>query len=90
MMCGVAPGEIDELTRREARFHVGHHGGENQDAVGVLQGPFALCTSCRDGATELVAEKVLTARLRPTANRVSGHPAGGRIAELLKQLGTDE
>lgn len=61
-MCGVIPGDIDELTGRAVRFHIGKikprklRGG---DEVSNLQ---VLCSTCHRGAKELRKERMLTAQ----------------------------
>jgi len=46
-MCGVSSGEIDELTRHDARFVV----------TSALSGRCALCSTCLDGMREVLRER---------------------------------
>lgn len=48
-MCGVVPGDIDDLTREPARFNL-------MNPEQAVQGTLALCTSCHQGIIEMEAE----------------------------------
>ena len=59
-MCGLTPGEIDPDTGRKVRLHVGHivdksHGGEDE-----LSNLRTLCSTCNQGAKNIMAEKPST------------------------------
>lgn len=56
-MCGLTPGDIDPATGRKARLHVGHtvdksHGGKDE-----LTNLRALCSTCNQGAKNVMTEK---------------------------------
>jgi hypothetical protein len=56
-MCGVAPGDIDDFTGLEARFHIGL---TRADCIGGEEEPSnlkILCTTCDEGAKNMTAEK---------------------------------
>lgn len=59
-MCGLTPGDIDPVTGRKVRLHVGHlvdksHGGK--DEASNLK---ALCSRCNQGAKNITTEKPST------------------------------
>lgn len=56
-MCGLTPGELDPSTGRKVHLHVGHivdrsHGGKNE-----LSNLRALCSTCNQGAKNIMTEK---------------------------------
>lgn len=56
-MCGLAPGDIDPSTGRKVRLHIGHikdrsHGGKDE-----LSNLRALCSTCNQGAKNIMTEK---------------------------------
>ena len=56
-MCGVIPGDIDEVTGRKVEFHIGHivdksiGGKEEQSDLRTL------CSTCNQGAKNITTEK---------------------------------
>lgn len=56
-MCGVAPGDIDDLTGHEVEFNVGIIESKNIGAKGELLRFRTLCSTCNQGAKNITAEK---------------------------------
>jgi hypothetical protein len=66
-MCGVIPGDIDDLTHREVRFHIEKIkptklGGEDE-----MSNLDTLCSTCYRGRKELLKERM-------SAGRGMAHP----------------
>jgi hypothetical protein len=56
-MCGVAPGDIDDLTGLEARFNVEIIDGWNFDGKDETPNFRTLCSTCNQGAKNITTEK---------------------------------
>ena len=56
-MCGTAPGDIDEITGRPARFRVDQLADREKIDDDNLSHLVILCSSCEQGMKELAAEK---------------------------------
>src|SRR5271156_4092001 len=65
VMCGAAPGDIDETTGRKCRFHVsaiddkdvGHIKDKSLGGRNELSNLRALCSTCNQGAKNITTEK---------------------------------
>jgi hypothetical protein len=53
-MCGVTPDDIDEVTGRFGRFHIGRVAAQ----VGGEKETLVVCSSCYQGAIELCRERI--------------------------------
>ena len=56
-MCGLTPGDVDPVTGRKVRLHIGHRVDKSHGGKDELSNLFALCSSCNQGAKNLTAEK---------------------------------
>lgn len=56
-MCGVIPGDIDDLTGRKVRFHIGKIKAKNLGGKEELSNLQVLCSSCYRGTKELQKER---------------------------------
>jgi|ERR1035438_1095309 5-methylcytosine-specific restriction endonuclease McrA len=53
-MCGIIPGDIDDLTGREVRFHVGKISPKKLGGKDEVSNMRVLCSTCYRGARELL------------------------------------
>jgi len=56
-MCGLCPGELDPVTKRKVRLHLGHIKDRSLGGKDELSNLRALCSSCNQGAKNVAAEK---------------------------------
>jgi len=56
-MCGVSPGEIDDLTGQEAKFHIGLAIEKNYGNKGELPNLRTLCSTCDEGSKGITTAK---------------------------------
>jgi len=56
-MCGIAPGDIDDLTGREAKFDVEIICDKNLGGKDELSNLRTLCSTCNQGAKNVTTEK---------------------------------
>jgi hypothetical protein len=56
-MCGVTPGDIDDLTGSRAKFYIGPIADRNIGANGELSNLQTLCTTCDEGAKNITTVK---------------------------------
>jgi len=56
-MCGATPGEIDPVTGRKVRLHIGHIKDKSLGGKDELSNLRALCSTCNQGAKNITAEK---------------------------------
>ena len=56
-MCGAAPGDIDELTGREVRLHIGHIVDKSIGGKDELSNLRTLCSTCNQGAKNITSVK---------------------------------
>jgi 5-methylcytosine-specific restriction endonuclease McrA len=56
-MCGVAPGDIDDLTGEKAKFHIGHIIDKSLGGKDELSNLRALCSTCNQGAKNVTPVK---------------------------------
>lgn len=59
-MCGITPDEIDPYTGRKASLHVGHFLHKSQGGKDELPNLRTLCSTCNQGAKNLMTEKPST------------------------------
>jgi 5-methylcytosine-specific restriction endonuclease McrA len=80
-MCGVAPGDIDDLTGREVTFHIGKISLKRLGGKDELSNLRVLCTSCYRGAYELL--KKGTSDNRPLSQFLISLFGANRALEFL-------
>ena len=85
-MCGVATGDIDDLTRQEAQFCIARREDECLGFGSGITGPVALCSTCYDGAMELAADRALGARLYSKSDPAGLPGLSEPLSALLKQF----
>jgi len=56
-MCGITPGEIDPVTKRLTRLHIGHIMDKSLGGKDELSNLRALCSTCNQGAKNVTGEK---------------------------------
>ena len=56
-MCGVAPGDIDDLTGCRAKFHIEFIKHRDTAIKGELSNVQTLCSTCREGAKNITSVK---------------------------------
>lgn len=57
LMCGLTPGDIDPMTGRKVRLHIGHIKDKNLGGKDELSNLRTLCSTCNQGAKNITAEK---------------------------------
>ena len=61
-MCGVIPGDIDDLTHREVRFHIGKIRSRKLGGGDEMSNLDILCSTCYQGTKELMKERMSAGR----------------------------
>ena len=56
-MCGLTPGDIDPVTSRKVRLHIGHIKDKSLGGEDELSNLRALCSTCNQGAKNITGEK---------------------------------
>jgi hypothetical protein len=56
-MCGLSPGDVDPITRRKVRLHIGHIKDKSLGGKDELSNLRALCSTCNQGAKNITGEK---------------------------------
>jgi 5-methylcytosine-specific restriction endonuclease McrA len=59
-MCGLTPGDVDPITGRKVRLHIGHIKDKSIGGKDELSNLRALCSSCNQGAKNITSEKPTT------------------------------
>jgi len=73
-MCGLTPGDIDPMTGRKVRLHLGHIKDKSLGGKDELSNLRALCSTCNQGAKNITAEK----------------PTGLWLLSQIRRAGQDE
>jgi 5-methylcytosine-specific restriction endonuclease McrA len=81
-MCGLTPGEIDPVTQRKVRLHVGHIKDKSLGGKDELSNLRTLCSSCNQGAKNVTAEKPTTIWLLAQVRR-AGHEEQEAVLQAL-------
>jgi hypothetical protein len=56
-MCGLSPGDLDPMTGRKVRLHLGHIKDKSLGGKDELSNLRALCSTCNQGAKNVTSEK---------------------------------
>ncbi len=86
-MCGLTPGEIDPMTGRKVRLHVGHIVDRNLGGKDELSNLRALCASCNQGAKNITGEKPTTIWLLSQVRRAGQEEQRAVLGWLRKKFG---
>jgi HNH endonuclease len=73
-MCGLSPGDLDPMTGRKVRLHVGHIKDKSLGGKDELSNLRALCSTCNQGAKNVTSEK----------------PTGLWLLSQIRRAGQDE
>ncbi len=73
-MCGLTPGDIDPMTNRKVRLHLGHIKDRSLGGKDELSNLRALCSTCNQGAKNITSEK----------------PTGIWLLSQIRRAGQDE
>jgi hypothetical protein len=66
-MCGVIPGDIDDVTERKVKFHIQLIEDKKLGGEEELSNLRVLCSTCCQGAEEIKAERPSRLILKPDA-----------------------
>lgn len=83
-MCGATPGDIDEVTGRKVRMHLGHIKDKSLGGKDELSNLRTLCSSCNQGAKNVTQEKPTTIWLLAQVRR-AGQDEQLAVLEWLKR-----
>jgi HNH endonuclease len=86
-MCGVIPGDIDDVTGRNVKFHIEHIEDKNLSGKEGLSNLRVLCSTCYQGAKEIKAEKPSGIWLLSQVRRAGQDEQRTVLAALLKKFG---
>lgn len=82
-MCGLSPGDIDPVTGRKVRLHIGHIKDKSLGGKDELANLRALCSSCNQGAKNTTSEKPSTIWLLSQVRR-AGIEEQGAVFRWLR------
>jgi hypothetical protein len=85
-MCGVVPGDIDDLTGRSVKFHIERITGNNAAEVSDSLNLRALCSSCYEGAKDIISVKPPAIRLLSQVRRAGQEEQRAVLNWLLKKF----
>jgi hypothetical protein len=86
-MCGVIPGDIDDLTGRTVKFHIGRIKAKKLGGEDELSNLRVLCSTCYRGAKALYKEKTSANWPLPQVGRAGQHAQRPVLSALLKEIG---
>ena len=86
-MCGVSPGDTDELTGRKAKFHIGQIKIKEFGGKDELSNLRALCSTCNQGSKYVTAERPTKIWLLSQVRRAGQDEQRAVLADLLKKFG---
>jgi len=83
-MCGHSPGEIDSVTGRKVRLHIGQINDKSRGGKEELSNLRTLCSTCNRGAKNITTEKP-TARWLLSQVRQSGQDEQLAVLKWLRK-----
>ena len=86
-MCGAALGDIDDLTGRKVRLHLGEIKVESLGSLNGLPDIQTLCTSCKEGRKNFTGEKPTAIWLLSQVRRAGQDEQLAVFEWLLKKFG---
>lgn len=86
-MCGVIPGDIDDISGQETSFHVGYAKDASFECKDDISNLDLLCSTCHEGLKEAEICKPTTSRLLSQARRTVKEEQLAVFAALLKKFG---
>jgi 5-methylcytosine-specific restriction endonuclease McrA len=86
-MCGLTPGDVDPLTGRKVRLHVGHIKDKSLGGKDEPSNLRALCSSCNQGAKNVTVEKPTTIWLLGQVRRAGQDEQRAVFEWLRKKFG---
>ena len=86
-MCGLTPGEIDPVTRRKVRLHIGHIVDKSLGGRDELSNLRALCSTCNQGAKNVTSEKPTGIWLLSQVRRAGQYEQRAVYEWLMKKFG---
>ncbi len=87
-MCGVTPGDIDVVTGRKVRLHIGHIKDKSLGGKDELSNLRTLCSSCNQGAKNVTQEKPTTIWLLGQVRRAGQDEQRAVLEWLQKKFGS--
>lgn len=85
--CGLCPGDVDPVTQRKVRLHLGHIKDKSLGGKDELSNLRALCSSCNQGAKNLTAEKPSEVWLLSQVRRAGQDEQAAVLHWLQKKFG---
>ena len=86
-MCGVIPGDIDDLTGQRAKFHIGKIKANKLGGSDELSNLRVLCSTCYRGAKTLYKERTSDAWLLSQVGLAGQDTRRPALSALLKEIG---
>jgi hypothetical protein len=85
-MCGVAPGDIDDFTGLQAKFHIEVIVDKNVEDTDELTNLRTLCSTCSEGAKNITTVKPPTIWLLSQIRRAGQEEQRAVLAWLRKKF----
>lgn len=85
-MCGVVPGDIDDVTGRQVEFHIGRIENTNLDGKDEVSNLKVLCSTCYRGAIELKGKQPSAIWLLSQVRQAEQDEQRTLLAALLKKF----
>lgn len=86
-MCGLTPGDIDPVTERKVRLHLGHIVDKSLGGKDELSNLRTLCSTCNQGAKNTTTQKPTTIWLLSQIRRAGIDEQRAVYGWLKKKLG---
>jgi len=89
-MCGVIPGDTDDVTGRKVKFHIRHIKDKNLGGEDELSNLRVLCSTCYQGAKDIKGERPSSIWLLSQVRRAGEDEQRSVLATLLKKFGKEK